>query len=99
MEVYHVEEAAIAGHPGARYNHGYNEWENERFLKPAKHLIIAAILGHDDSLQALKEYYKDGLVSKDDFAAAFHAHQASVMLQRVHRGRRPRKSMQQIVHR
>jgi len=53
-----VEEAAIAGHPGARrYNHGYNEWENERFLRAAKYLIIAAILGHDDSLQALKEYY------------------------------------------
>eukprot|EP00984_Skeletonema_dohrnii_P019845 scaffold9572_cov66-Skeletonema_dohrnii-CCMP3373.AAC.2 len=102
MEVYHVEEAAIAGHPGARrYNLGYNEWENERFLRAAKHLITAAILGHDDSLQALKEYYKDGLVrkGKDDFAAAFHAHQAAVMLQRFHRGRRPRKSMQQIVHR
>jgi len=81
-----------------RFNHGYNEWENERFLRAAKHLIIAAILGHD-SLQALKEYYKDELVSKDDFVAAFHAHQAAVMLQRVHRGRRPRKSMQQIVHR
>ena len=52
-----MEEAAIAGHPGARFNHGYNEWENERFLRAAKYLIIAAILGHDDSLQALKEYY------------------------------------------
>eukprot|EP00984_Skeletonema_dohrnii_P034284 scaffold33516_cov111-Skeletonema_dohrnii-CCMP3373.AAC.2 len=45
----------------------------------AKHFIIAANLGHDDSIQALKECYKrGGLVSKEDFAAALRAHQAAV---------------------
>eukprot|EP00984_Skeletonema_dohrnii_P022749 scaffold11856_cov96-Skeletonema_dohrnii-CCMP3373.AAC.1 len=43
-----------------------------------KHWIIAAALGHDGSLDALKDRYKDGLVSKEDFAAALRAHQAAV---------------------
>eukprot|EP00985_Skeletonema_marinoi_P004278 scaffold1876_cov70-Skeletonema_marinoi.AAC.1 len=77
-EVYHTEEAAIAGHPEARYNLAVDEWENERFDRSAKHFIIAANLGHDGSIQMLKEYYKHGLVSKDEFAAALRAHQAAV---------------------
>ncbi len=28
--VYHMEEAAIAGHPDARYNLGVTEWINDR---------------------------------------------------------------------
>ena len=43
-----------------------------------KHFIIAANLGHDESLQILKEIYKVGQVSKDDLAKAFRAHQAAV---------------------
>ena len=43
-----------------------------------KHFIIAANLGHDDSIQMLKRCYKHGLVSKDEFAAALRAHQAAV---------------------
>eukprot|EP00984_Skeletonema_dohrnii_P021170 scaffold10510_cov84-Skeletonema_dohrnii-CCMP3373.AAC.4 len=77
-ELYHLEEAAIAGHPDARYNLAVDEWENERFDRSAKHFIIAANLGHDGSIQTLKEYYKRGLVSKDDFAAALRAHHAAV---------------------
>jgi hypothetical protein len=43
-----------------------------------KHWIIAANLGCDHSLKGLKECYKVGRVSKDDFAAALRAHQAAV---------------------
>ena len=71
---YHLEEAAIAGHPGARYNLAVNEVTFERALK---HLIIAVNLGCDRSIQMLKECYKDGLVSKEGFAAALRAHQAA----------------------
>mmetsp|Transcript_35527 Transcript_35527/g.72674 ORF Transcript_35527/g.72674 Transcript_35527/m.72674 type:complete len:85 (+) Transcript_35527:2-256(+) len=54
------------------------EGKNERYDRSAKHFIIAANLGHDDSIQALKECYKYGDVSKEDFAAALRAHQAAV---------------------
>ena len=77
-KVYHLEEAAIGGHPKARHNLGYLEWKNGMLERAVKHWIIAAKLGYDDSLNALKSCYKDGLISKEDFAAALRGHQAAV---------------------
>ena len=76
--VYHLEEAVIRGHPKARYFLGAREGRNGRYERALKHWIIAASLGHDESLTGLKENYKAGLVSKDDFAAALRSHQAAV---------------------
>eukprot|EP00984_Skeletonema_dohrnii_P023043 scaffold12161_cov81-Skeletonema_dohrnii-CCMP3373.AAC.4 len=45
MAVHHLEEAAIAGHPFARYNLGCHEWGNGKFERALKHFIIAANLG------------------------------------------------------
>jgi len=42
-----------------------------------KHWIIAANLGYDKSLEALKKSYRVGLVSKKDLAAALRGHQAA----------------------
>ncbi len=77
-QIYHLEEAAIAGHPAARHNLAICEFRIERDDRAVKHWIIAANLGNDKSLQALKACYKDGLVSKEDFAAALRAHHAAV---------------------
>ena len=77
-EVYHLEEAAIQGQPGARFTLACYEERNGKIDRALKHWIIAANLGYDLSIQMLKECYKDGLVSKDDFAAALRAHQAAV---------------------
>eukprot|EP00984_Skeletonema_dohrnii_P024666 scaffold13807_cov78-Skeletonema_dohrnii-CCMP3373.AAC.2 len=77
-EIYHLEEAAIAGHLAARHNLGWDEWENERFERTVKHWIIGANLGSDFSIQALKECYKEGKVSKEGFAAALRARHAAV---------------------
>ena len=78
-ETYHLEEAAIGGHPLARYNLANNEWRNNnRIERAVKHYIIAANLGDDRSIKQLKECYAHGLVSKEDFAAALRAHQATV---------------------
>eukprot|EP00985_Skeletonema_marinoi_P001621 scaffold653_cov132-Skeletonema_marinoi.AAC.1 len=76
--LYHLEEAAIAGHPDARYNLACHETRIKRFDRAVKHFIIAANLGDDESIQQLKKCYKYGDVSKDDFAAALRAHQAAV---------------------
>ena len=77
-KVYHLEKAAIAGHPEARHNLAYDEERNGRYDRSARHFIIAANLGHDKAIQALKEYYKHGVISKVDFAAALRGHQAAV---------------------
>jgi len=75
---YHREEAAISGHPKARHNLGCIEFENCRPERAVKHWIIAAKLGFDLSLNALKECYRKGLVSKEDFAASLRGHQTAV---------------------
>eukprot|EP00984_Skeletonema_dohrnii_P018061 scaffold8348_cov78-Skeletonema_dohrnii-CCMP3373.AAC.1 len=75
---HHREEAAIGGHPSARYNLGVLEWNNNNAERAVKHFIIAATQGHDKSIKYLMEIFKGGLVSKDELAAALRAHQAAV---------------------
>mmetsp|Transcript_2158 Transcript_2158/g.3337 ORF Transcript_2158/g.3337 Transcript_2158/m.3337 type:complete len:321 (+) Transcript_2158:31-993(+) len=77
--INHWEEAAIGGHPGARFNLGAIEEHNRRADgsqadRAVRHYIIAANLGHDGSLEQLKKLYPLGLVSKEDFAATLRAH-------------------------
>eukprot|EP00986_Skeletonema_menzelii_P002603 scaffold709_cov142-Skeletonema_menzelii.AAC.4 len=76
--LHHSIEAAIAGHPNARYNLACVEEEYGRVDRAVKHYIIAAKLGHDKSLESVKNLYKAGFVSKDDFAAALRGHQAAI---------------------
>jgi tetratricopeptide (TPR) repeat protein len=77
-EVYHLEEAAIGGHHKARHNLGCGEWNNERFERAKKHFIIAANLGYEKSLQALRQLYADGHATKEDYAGALRAYQTAV---------------------
>jgi TPR repeat protein len=73
-----LEEAAICGYPDARYILGAYEGRDERYERALKHWIIAAKLGHDGALEAVKVYFSVGLVSKDDYEAALRGHQAAV---------------------
>jgi len=77
-EVIHLEEAAISGDPCGRYNLALIEERNGMIERAVKHWIIAANLGHDDSIKTLKLYYGNGKVSKEDFTAALRAYQAAV---------------------
>jgi len=77
-EKYHLEEAAIGGHPSARYTLGLYEARQFRFDRATKHWIISANLGCDESMDMIREFYSKGAASKEDFAAALRAHQASV---------------------
>ena len=75
---YHVAEAAIRGHSDARFVLALIEARDGRIERAVKHLIIAVNFGHDDAIRALRECYKDGDISKEDFAAALRAHHAAV---------------------
>ena len=77
-QVYHLEEAAIAGHHLARHNLGCDDADNGRYERAKKHFIIAANLGCNDSLKCLRQLHADGHASKDDYAAALRAYQAAV---------------------
>ena len=76
--IHHLEEAAIGGHPIARYFLGMHEWEIGNVERAVTHFMIAATLGDDDSLEALMDMFKEGSVEKEDLAAALRAHKAAV---------------------
>ena len=76
--LYHLEQAAIGGHPGARFNLGLFESKNRRVDRAVKHWIIGANLGHDLSLENIQDLYKRGHVSKEDFTAALRGYQAAI---------------------
>ena len=76
--VYHLEQAAIGGHSVARHNLGAWEGRKGNDGRAVKHYTIAANLGFDVSLEALKKYYARGMVSREDFAAVIRQHQAAL---------------------
>jgi tetratricopeptide (TPR) repeat protein len=76
--VYHLEEAAIGGHPSARHNLGNHEFRNGRIDRAVKHWIIAANLGCDEALDAVKKSFQRGDVSKEEYASSLRGHQAAV---------------------
>ena len=76
--LHHLTEAAIGGHPDARYNLGCLETQKGQYDRAVKHLMIAAKLGFDPSLNSVKELHKAGHVSKDDFTEALRGYQAAI---------------------
>jgi TPR repeat protein len=77
-KIYHLEEAAIGGHPTARYNLGCVEYEKGRIDRAVKHFIIAANLGDDRALEAVKNGFAGGVMSKEDYEVALRGHQAAI---------------------
>ena len=77
--IHHWNLAAIGGHSIARYNVGCFEYACSQYERAVKHWMISAKLGHDKSLDKLKDFYREGHVRKDDFAAALRGHQAAVI--------------------
>ena len=76
--IYHLEEAAIGGHPACRHNLGAYEWNSGNKERAVKHYIIAATHGQDESIKVLMDEFRKGHVSKDDLASALRAHKAAV---------------------
>ena len=60
---------------------GCYEGNRGRNKRATKHYIIAAKLGHDRSMETVREIYAQmirGMTSKEDLAATLRAHQAAV---------------------
>jgi TPR repeat protein len=76
--VYHLEQAAIGGHPNARGLLATRDMVNKRSDRAAKHLIIAANLGHEPSVKWMKDLFVQGIVSKEEYSAALRGYQAAV---------------------
>ena len=76
-EIYHLEEAAIRGHPDARVGLGVYERRHEKHDRAVKHWTIAATQGHDSAIKALIAAFKEGWIEKEDLASALRAHKAA----------------------
>ena len=76
--IHHLEEAAIGGHHRARYHLGREDTKSGRSDRAVKHFVIAAKQGDEDSFGLLKFAFKDGLISKEDFASTLRAYQSAV---------------------
>ena len=68
--------AAMFGHVSARYNLGAFEQHNGNMERALKHWMIAGGSGHDKSLEEIKELFKDGYATKNEYAKALRAHQS-----------------------
>ena len=76
--VYHLEQAAIGGHPKARHYLACVEEDNGNMERAVKHLIIAAKLGDEDSMKALWAHYSKGNITKDELEATLRTHKAAI---------------------
>ena len=77
--VYHLEKAAIGGHPYARYNLSmFEEAMNGDIERSVKHLIIAANLGDELSMKGLWKHFAAGNITKEDLDATLRANHAAI---------------------
>ena len=77
--VYHLEKAAIGGHPSARHSLAAIEEKNGNIERAVKHAIIAAKLGYDESMKALWAMFKDGcIISKEELEVALRTNKAAI---------------------
>lgn len=72
---YYFELGAMAGDINARHNLGIHEWRAGNLDRALKHWLISAGCGDNDSLDAIKLFYKDGQVTKEDYTKALRLYQ------------------------
>eukprot|EP00979_Chaetoceros_neogracilis_P004017 scaffold695_cov279-Chaetoceros_neogracile.AAC.43 len=75
---HHGQLGAIAGNVHARYNLGCDEHIAGNVDRAYKHWMISANDGCDLSMKAVQEGYKNGFVTKDDYAKTTRAYGNSI---------------------
>eukprot|EP00571_Detonula_confervacea_P017361 CAMPEP_0172300276 /NCGR_PEP_ID=MMETSP1058-20130122/2397_1 /TAXON_ID=83371 /ORGANISM="Detonula confervacea, Strain CCMP 353" /LENGTH=139 /DNA_ID=CAMNT_0013010007 /DNA_START=276 /DNA_END=695 /DNA_ORIENTATION=+ len=75
---YHWEIAAMAGNEQARYLLGGLETDGGDMNRALKHWMISAMGGHDPSMEAMKEGFERGFVTKNDYEKALRAYKDSI---------------------
>ena len=67
--------AAMQGHVECRYNLGWLEGLVGNNDRAVKHLLISAKVGHKDSLGLIKEMFKAGHATKEQYTEALKGYQ------------------------
>ena len=71
--IHHWKVAAIGGHEIARFSLGIEEMNEGHYRRAMKHWMISASAGYDKALKHVGQGYKDGLVTKDEYANTLRA--------------------------
>ena len=71
---HYFELSAMMGSVAARFNCGFIEFEAGNEDRAIKHFILAAKAGHDDALGFCKAGYRDGAITKDEYASTLRAY-------------------------
>ena len=77
--MHYYELAAMGGDTDARHNLGVFEKNAGNMDRALKHHMIAAGFGDNDSLVNIKQMFKNGQATKDDYAKALLAYQANLV--------------------
>jgi len=75
---YHRQLGAVAGNVKARYDLGCDEAVAGNVDRAYKHCMISANDGYDLSMKAVQKGYKNGFVTKDDYAKTIRAYGNSI---------------------
>eukprot|EP00571_Detonula_confervacea_P003255 CAMPEP_0172322400 /NCGR_PEP_ID=MMETSP1058-20130122/45765_1 /TAXON_ID=83371 /ORGANISM="Detonula confervacea, Strain CCMP 353" /LENGTH=156 /DNA_ID=CAMNT_0013038133 /DNA_START=368 /DNA_END=838 /DNA_ORIENTATION=+ len=75
---HYWELAAMGGDTMARDNLGIFERNVGNIDRAVKHFTIAAGDGYETSLKPMRDFFKNGLVTKDDFEKVLRAHKESI---------------------
>ena len=73
---HYWELAAMNGNVEARYNLGCMEADAGNFTRACKHYILAAKAGYKTSLDAVKDGFMGGIITKDEYANTLRAYQS-----------------------
>ena len=76
--IHHLQQAAIQGHANSRNNLGCVEVVNGNYGLALRHFMISAKMGHGDSLNAIKDMFKDGHATKAQYAEALVGYRDAV---------------------
>jgi hypothetical protein len=76
--MYYFEKAAIGGHPKARHHLAIFEGTNGNIEREVKHFVIAAKLGHEESMKALWGHFSAGNISKENLEATLRTFKTAI---------------------
>mmetsp|Transcript_24739 Transcript_24739/g.58698 ORF Transcript_24739/g.58698 Transcript_24739/m.58698 type:complete len:303 (+) Transcript_24739:190-1098(+) len=78
------EKAAMQGHVDSRYNVACIELEKMNNYRALRHFLIAAKMGHEDSLGTVKRLFVGGIATKAQYAEAIQGYQKAAEEMKSH---------------
>ncbi|EJK69063.1 hypothetical protein THAOC_09719 [Thalassiosira oceanica] len=76
--IHHLQQAAMKGHGLSRHKLGVAEFNNKNYDLAVQHWMIAAKMGFEHSLNAIKEMFKGSLATKAQYTEALLGYRDAV---------------------